>query len=45
MMVERDFAMAVAVSAFLELIVTTRYGLLHYDYLIRWTGLFIFLST
>ena len=26
-------------------IVTTRYGLLHYDYLIRWTGPFIFFST
>ena len=25
--------------------VTTRYGLLHYDHLIRWTGPFIFLST
>ena len=25
-------------------IVTTRYGLLYYDYLIRWTGPFIFLS-
>ena len=26
-------------------VVTTRYGLLHYDYLIRRTGPFIFLST